>query len=148
MGDSHDLNATILARLNGAVPELLDVLLFGSRARGDHRSDSDVDLVLILPDGADRTDVLLRARKSLRHLGVGFDLLLLTQGQWAQVRQDQSWFGRQMAHDAIRLSDYGVKPRYPVPSFVATADQAKAAIAAAERVLDWADARWRVGPGG
>ena len=53
-----------------------------------------------------------------------------------------------LVDDAIRLSDYGVKPRYPVPSFVATADQAKAAIAAAERVLDWADARWRVGPGG
>ena len=28
MGDSHDLNAIILARLNDAVPELLDVLLF------------------------------------------------------------------------------------------------------------------------
>lgn len=52
-----------------------------------------------------------------------------------------------LVDDAIGLSDYGVKPRYPVPSFVATADQAHAAIAAAGRILDWADAQWTVGLG-
>lgn len=46
--------------------------------------------------------------------------------------------------DAIRLSDYGVKPRYPSPSFAATADEAQAALAAAQRVLHWAeDLLWR-----
>lgn len=108
MGEPHDLYALIRSRLQHAVPELLDTILFGSRARGDHRSDSDVDLVLILPDitdpdNADRSEVLLRARKSLRHLGVGFDLLLLTREQWAQVRQDPSWYGRQMALEARSL---------------------------------------------
>lgn len=103
MSDGQDLHSEIAARLQRAVPELLDVLLFGSRARGDHRPDSDVDLVLILPDAADATEVLLRARKSLRHLGVGFDLLLLTRAQWAQLRQDRSWLGRELVRDARRI---------------------------------------------
>ena len=33
------------------------VYLFGSRARGDHREDSDWDLALILPDDAERRDL-------------------------------------------------------------------------------------------
>ena len=41
--------------------------------------------------------------------------------------------------DAICLSDYGVKPRYPVPAFEATGQQANAAIAAAERIAAWAE---------
>lgn len=48
--------------------------------------------------------------------------------------------------DAIRLSDYGVKPRYPVPSFAAAASQAHEAIAAAGRILAWADAQWQTEP--
>ena len=33
------------------------VVLFGSHARGDARSDSDVDLLVIMPDGTDRREV-------------------------------------------------------------------------------------------
>lgn len=47
-----------------------------------------------------------------------------------------------LVEDAIRLADYGVKPRYPVPVFAATAGEAYAAIAAAERILAWAEAQW------
>lgn len=36
-------------------PDVLGVVLFGSRARGNNRSDSDVDLVVILTEGYRRT---------------------------------------------------------------------------------------------
>lgn len=47
-----------LRRVLGAVKEALNALiddhfrliLFGSRARGDHEPDSDVDLMIVLPD--------------------------------------------------------------------------------------------------
>jgi len=32
-------------------PRLVDILVFGSRARGEARPDSDVDLVVVLEDG-------------------------------------------------------------------------------------------------
>lgn len=47
------------AAVNDAVVRLAaqldpdEIWLFGSRARGDHRPDSDIDLLLVLPDGRD-----------------------------------------------------------------------------------------------
>ncbi len=38
-----------------------EIWLFGSRARGDHRPDSDIDLLLVLPDGLERDRYTLRA---------------------------------------------------------------------------------------
>jgi predicted nucleotidyltransferase len=37
-----------------------EIWLFGSRARGDHRPDSDWDLLVVLPDGApdDQVDIV------------------------------------------------------------------------------------------
>jgi uncharacterized protein len=38
-----------------------EVWLFGSRARGDHRPDSDIDLLVVLPDGLPPESYTLRA---------------------------------------------------------------------------------------
>ncbi len=103
MGEIDSQHGEIARRLRLATPKLLEVLLFGSRARGDQRPDSDVDLVLIIPEGADRTELLLRSRKSLRHLGVGFDLLLVTPSHWSQMCNDRSYLVRELVHDARRL---------------------------------------------
>jgi hypothetical protein len=40
-----------------------EVWLFGSRARGDHRPDSDIDLMVVLPDGLDRSAYTLEAAR-------------------------------------------------------------------------------------
>ena len=103
MTTNRSLYADIAHRIRAAAPEVQDVLLFGSHARGEARPDSDVDLVLLVPDSADRRQVLLHARKSLRGMGLGFDLLVLTPAQWADVGRTGGWLAAQMAHDAVRL---------------------------------------------
>ena len=45
--------APIVAQVVSAVSPVR-VVLFGSYARGDARPDSDVDLLVVMPDGADR----------------------------------------------------------------------------------------------
>ena len=56
------------------------IILFGSRARGDASSDSDVDLLIILDEefGPDhpRHELLRRLRARLSGFGVAKDLLL------------------------------------------------------------------------
>ena len=62
-------------RLIAAVPDA-DIILFGSRARGEARPDSDLDLLVIEPDFARRGEEYGRLRKELRGLEVAIDLVI------------------------------------------------------------------------
>lgn len=56
----------------------LRVVLFGSRAAGTARPDSDIDLLVVMPDGTDRRAAMTRIGSRLRRPGVGIDLLVTT----------------------------------------------------------------------
>lgn len=74
-------------RLSAAAPDA-DVILFGSRARGESRPDSDLDLLVIEPDFARRGDEYGRLRRELRGLEVAIDLVVYRQReaeQWGNV---------------------------------------------------------------
>ena len=62
-------------RLTAAAPDA-DIILFGSRARGEARPDSDLDLLVIEPDFARRGEEYGRLRKELRGLEVAIDLVI------------------------------------------------------------------------
>jgi predicted nucleotidyltransferase len=62
-------------RLAAAAPDA-DVILFGSRARGEAGPDSDLDLLVIEPDFGRRMEEYGRLRKELRGLDVAVDLLV------------------------------------------------------------------------
>ncbi len=64
-------------RLAGAAPEAR-VILFGSRARGDSSSDSDLDLLVIEPHFENRGSEFVRLRRALRGLEVPIDLVLVS----------------------------------------------------------------------
>ena len=59
--------------------------LFGSRARRDHRPDSDIDVLLVLPDEAD-TDVLGAAQTALAPSGLAVDVLACTEAEFLSAR--------------------------------------------------------------
>lgn len=61
-------------------PSLVDVLVFGSRARGEARADSDVDLAVILDDGEWR---FWDEKRFLTDLA--FDAMLTPSGLWIQA---------------------------------------------------------------
>jgi predicted nucleotidyltransferase len=71
------LTDPVLARFRSAVTELYGeraerVILFGSRARGDAKPDSDYDIAVFLRDGGTFTD------ESARLAAVGTDILFET----------------------------------------------------------------------
>ena len=71
-----DAVCRIVAQLD---PE--EVWLFGSRARGDHRPDSDIDLMVVLPDGLDRSAYTLEAaRRPLLGGGTPVNVLPVARG--------------------------------------------------------------------
>jgi len=54
------------------------VILFGSQARGDATPDSDIDLLIVMPDGTDRRSTAVAIRSSLRGLGIAKDIIVTT----------------------------------------------------------------------
>ncbi len=56
----------------------LKIILFGSRSRGQARPDSDVDLLVVLPDAPDKRGLAIAMRRLLRDLPVGKDILVTT----------------------------------------------------------------------
>jgi len=56
----------------------LRIVLFGSAARGEAGPESDIDLLVVMPDGTHRRHAAQRLYASIRHVGIPFDLLVAT----------------------------------------------------------------------
>lgn len=100
--------STYIADLRAAEGSAVEsVHLFGSRARGDHRADSDVDVLVVYRDANDPEWVRLR-----RLSGLAFDVLLdtgvhiqphpVSLGAWRAA--EPSAFIRRVRRDARPLS--------------------------------------------
>ena len=83
-----EVTETLLNRMVAAIVEAADpdrVILFGSRARGDARPDSDVDLIVIEaePFGPDRDrfDEINRLMRAVGDLGVAKDVLVYSRDE-------------------------------------------------------------------
>ncbi|MFY9264313.1 MAG: nucleotidyltransferase domain-containing protein [Solirubrobacterales bacterium] len=64
------------------------VILFGSRARGDSREDSDIDFLVIERAVGDKFQEGARLRRMLPRLGVGVDVVVTTNEEadyWQQA---------------------------------------------------------------
>ena len=68
--------------LSVAAPER--IVLFGSAANDTMTEDSDIDLLIVLPQIADRNKEYLRIRRALRDVPYPFDLVLVT-SQWFEA---------------------------------------------------------------
>lgn len=74
------------------------VLLFGSRARGDARSDSDVDLLVVWKDENPPARRAAAVRLALGRIGFPIDLAVLTPSEFARLKE---WRGH-VVHLAAR----------------------------------------------
>jgi predicted nucleotidyltransferase len=76
---NDDLIAEIVRRVSGAVGPLR-VILFGSAARGEMGPASDVDLLIVVPDGTHRREASRKAFRALSGLGIAKDVIVVTEG--------------------------------------------------------------------
>jgi uncharacterized protein len=62
----------------------LRLILFGSHARGDARPESDVDLLVVLPQVADKRQAAIEIRRALANVPVSKDIVITTPGEIAR----------------------------------------------------------------
>jgi uncharacterized protein len=99
-----ELDRVVRAIVASVHPEA--VILFGSRARGDFRPDSDFDLAIVAPDGTGRRRLAMRAYEGVafvRDRSVGVDIVVLTPGIIAAERDLAGSITRAVVRDGVSV---------------------------------------------
>jgi predicted nucleotidyltransferase len=91
---------TALARDAAEASGAVQVILFGSSARGDVRENSDVDLLLVLPDETQLTKAMTQAQRALFPRPISLDLVPMHLSHW---RKGASVLARTVAKEGIVL---------------------------------------------
>ena len=83
----------------------LRVVVFGSVARGDTRNGSDLDLMVVVPDGVDEKQVAkdLYVAMARRKVGVGVDLIVATSARFEARKQTFGSVFRDIHRDGREL---------------------------------------------
>ena len=72
---------TVIEKLVSNVVECVDplrIILFGSAARGDMGVHSDLDLLVVMPEGVHRRRTAQKLYREITGLGVPFDIVVAT----------------------------------------------------------------------
>jgi predicted nucleotidyltransferase len=89
-----------VARVVANATNALEVRLFGSVARGETSSESDVDLLLVLPDDADLLQASARAQQALYPSVLDADIVPM---RVSHFRNGESVLARVIAREGIVL---------------------------------------------
>ena len=90
------MTSQLTANIQEAVRRIVDetrplrVVLFGSAARGTAGPESDLDLLVVMPDGMDRLETAYRAHRCLRGLECAADIVVVSESEVAALKDNPS----------------------------------------------------------
>jgi HEPN domain-containing protein/predicted nucleotidyltransferase len=93
-------------------PEL--ILLFGSRATGAAREDSDYDLMIVLRDGSDLERCRRDAYDALHAIGARVDVLVRSVSDYKRRQADPGFFDWLVSREGVLLHSSGTVPQRSV----------------------------------
>jgi len=92
-------------------PDVVEVRLFGSLARGDAHPGSDADLFVIVRDGAGPLlDRLANLAREFEGVGVGCDVIVFTESETRALRARGAAFSRAVFEEGVRLAARAGQP--------------------------------------
>jgi len=66
----------------------LRIVVFGSAARGEMAQDSDIDLLVVVPEGTHRRRTAQQLYRKIRGVGVPFDVVVATPNDLEKHREN------------------------------------------------------------
>jgi predicted nucleotidyltransferase len=94
----------IARRLTALSPDR--IYLFGSHARGEGGSDSDLDFLVVVPQSShSRYERAVAARKLLRDIAFPKDVIVLTRQEWEREIKAPSSLSSTVLREGIVLHD-------------------------------------------
>jgi predicted nucleotidyltransferase len=81
----------------------LKVILFGSAARGDAGPESDLDVLVVMPEGTHRRHVTQRLYRAIRGITVPYDLVVATPGDLEKHRDTIGLIYREILQEGKTL---------------------------------------------
>ena len=88
----------LVARIVMAVHPLR-VVLFGSAARGEAGPESDVDVLVVMPDGAHRLNTAQTVYRNLTGVKVAVDVVVATEGDMSDYKDSPGLIYREALKD-------------------------------------------------
>jgi uncharacterized protein len=99
--DPEQLNELIRQIVEAVHP--LEIVLFGSAARGEMGRHSDIDLLVVVPEGTRRLDVAKHLYRVVGGVGVPFDIVVATPGDLEKYGDTPGFVFREIARDGRRV---------------------------------------------
>lgn len=94
----------IISKLASAVSTLDEIIVFGSRARGDNRPDSDIDLYLVVEDeGPSGWDVMADANAALWELDLDWDVVSRKRSEYERLSDDVAAVEYAVSREGVRV---------------------------------------------
>lgn len=118
-----------IAEVMGAALDARCVILFGSRARGDHRADSDIDLAIIAAESEltaqQRSDLRERARAAALSVAPGkhIDVIVWTEAEYRTKKRSINHVAGHAWREGLIL--YGAHETLPGEEIVSELDNAR-----------------------
>ncbi|MCE2509099.1 MAG: nucleotidyltransferase domain-containing protein [Nitrosopumilaceae archaeon] len=81
----------------------ISIILFGSVARGSADSRSDIDLLVIMPEGTDEQEMQIKIRTALHHSPIAKDVLVNTQDRFDRYAKLPGTVQRAALSEGVRL---------------------------------------------
>ena len=153
---AHDPRARTVAQAVAEIQGVERVLLFGSRARGDHRPHSDIDLLVVVPAHQKRPDAIGEVADRAVHRGYGdwgpgVDVTILASDFFEFMQHGLNHVVAQAARDGITTMSFKYRPptggeQAPKPSDELRSREAMERAWTARRNLTSMQLGFRLGP--
>ena len=113
----HDEHACRVAQAVAQIDGVEQVILFGSRARGDHRSDSDLDLLVVYESCRSSNDIVHPCRQAAKRASedafdhhVSIDIVPLAADHFAFMQYGLNHVAAHAAREGITPTGYRYRP--------------------------------------